>query len=109
MEDGIGLEYNYEEAKHKSEFVQETLTKSGFVLHMQKSIWESCRILTWLGIDINLPSGTWKITESCIDNVLNTIYLILSKIYVSARILAKLTGQLFSTKYVIGDIEQLRT
>ena len=109
MDDGIGIEYNYEEAKRKSEFVQETLTKSGFIPNIQKSTWEPCKILTWLGIDINLSSGTLKITKSCIDNVLNTICLILSKNYVSARILAKLTGQLISTKYVIGDIEQLKT
>ena len=30
LNDGIGIEYSYEEAKRKSEFVQETLTKSVF-------------------------------------------------------------------------------
>ena len=52
MDDGIGIEYNYEEAKRKSEFVQETLTKSGFIPNIQKSTWKPCKILTWLGIDI---------------------------------------------------------
>ena len=51
---GIGIEYNYEEPKRKSEFVRETLTKSGFIPNIQKSAWEQCKILTWLGIDINL-------------------------------------------------------
>ena len=46
---------------------------------------------------------------SRIDNILNKISLILRKILVSARILAKLAGQLISTKYVIGDIVQLKT
>ena len=109
LDDGIGIEYNYEEAKRKSEFVQETLTKSGFIPNIQKSTWKPCKILTWLGIDINLSSGTLKITKSRIDNILNTISLILRKIFVSARILAKLAGQLISTKYVIGDIVQLKT
>ena len=68
MDDGIGIEYNYEEAKCKSEFVQQTLTKSGFTPNIQKSTWEPCKILTWLGIDINLSSGTLKITNSRIDN-----------------------------------------
>ena len=44
-----------------------------------------------------------------IDNVLNTISLIHRKIFVSTRILAKLTGQLTSTKYVIDDTSQLET
>ena len=109
FDDGIGIEYNYEEAKRKSEFVQETLTKSGFIPNIQKSTWEPCKILTWLGIDINLSSGTLKITKSCIDNVLNTISLISQKILVSARTLAKLAGQLISTKCVIGDIVRLKT
>ena len=90
LNDGIGIEYNYEEAKRKSEFVQETLTKSGFIPNIQKSTWEPCKILTWLRIDINLSSGTLKITKSRIDIILNTIYLILWKIFVSARTLAKL-------------------
>ena len=108
LDDGIGIEYNYVEAKGKSEFVQQTLTKSGFIPNIQKSTWEPCKILTWLGIDINLSSGTLKITKSRIDNILNTISLIMRKIFVPGRILAKLAGQLISTKYVIGDIAQLR-
>ena len=109
MDDGIGIEYNYEEAKHKSEFVQETLTKSGFIPNIQKSTWKPCKIFTLLGIDINLSSGALKITKFRIDNILNTISLILRKIFVSARPLAKLAGQLISTKYVIGDNIQFKT
>ena len=109
LDDGIGTEYKYEEAKRKLEFFQETLTKSGFIPNIKNSTWEPCKILTWLGIDINLSSGTLKITKSRIDNILNTISLILRKIFVSARTLAKLAGQLISTKYVIGDIAQLNT
>ena len=49
------------------------------------------------------------ITNSRIDNILNTICLILRKISVSARTLDELAGQFISTKYVIGDIVQFRT
>ena len=93
----------------KSEFVQQTLTKSGFIHNIQKSTWEPCKILTCVVIDIKLSSGTLKIHKSRIDNILNTISLILRKIFVSARTLAKLAGQLISSKYVIGDIVQLKT
>ena len=84
------------------------MTKSGVIPNIQKSTWEPCKILTWLGIDINLSSGTFKITKSRIDNILNTISLISRKIFVSARTLAKFAGQLVSSKYVIGDIVQLK-
>ena len=93
----------------KSEFVQQTLTKSGFIHNIQKSTWEPCKILTCVVIDIKLSSGTLKITKSRIDNILNTISLILRKIFVLARILAKLAGQFISAKYLIGDIVQLKT
>ena len=33
----IGIEYSYEEAKRKSEFILETLTKSGFMPKIRKS------------------------------------------------------------------------
>ena len=46
LDDGTSIEYNYEKAKHKSEFVQQTLTKSGFIHKIEKSTWESCKILT---------------------------------------------------------------
>ena len=49
------------------------------------------------------------ITNSRIDNILNTICLILRKISVSARTLDELAGQFISTKYVIGDIVQFTT
>ena len=104
MGDGIGT------AKRKSEFLQETLTKSGFLPNIQKSTWEPCKILTWIGIDIKLSSGTLKIIKSRIDDILSTIsLLILRKIFVSARTLVKLAGQLISTKCVIGDIVQVKT
>ena len=52
LDDGIGIESNCEEPKHKSEFVQETLTKSCFIPNTQKSTWELCKILSRLGIGI---------------------------------------------------------
>ena len=63
------------------------MTKSAFIHSIQKYIWESCEIRTWLGIYTNLSSGTLKITKSRTDNIFNTISLILRKIFVSGRIL----------------------
>ena len=82
MDDGISIEYNYEEAKRKSEFVQETLTKSGFIPKTQKSTREPCKSLPCLAIDMKLSSGTLKITKSRIDNILNTISLYVAE-YIS--------------------------
>ena len=73
LDDGISIEYNYEEAKCISEFFLETLTRSGFIPNIQKSTWEPCKILACLGIGINLSSGTLKITKSRIMDMLALI------------------------------------
>ena len=58
---------------------------------------------------INLSTGVLKITSAHIQNILNTIWVILQKIFVSPRNLANLKGQIVSTKYAMHDIVQLRT
>ena len=70
LDDGIGTEYKYEEAKRKLEFFQETLTKSGFTPNIKNSTWEPCKILTWLGIDINLSSPILELITFWIQFVL---------------------------------------
>ena len=54
---------DYEEAKIKSELFRETLIKSGFIPENEKSTWEPCKIVTGLGIDVNLSSVALKITR----------------------------------------------
>ena len=58
---------------------------------------------------INLSTGVLKITSAHIQNILNAIWFILQKIFVSPRNLANLKGQIVSTKYAMHDIVQLRT
>ena len=58
---------------------------------------------------INFSTGVLKVTSAHIQNELNTISFILQKAFVSPGNLAKLTGQIISTKYVMGNIVQLRT
>ena len=61
----IDDKYNdYEEAKIKSELFRETLIKSGFIPENEKSTWEPRKIVTGLGIDVNLSSVALKITRS---------------------------------------------
>ena len=102
MHDGKGIEYNYEEVKCKSDFFQETLAILGFIPNNEKSAWEACNLPPWLGIDLKLSLGALKITKSRNNNILNTVSLILRKIFVSARISVKLAEQLISTICVNG-------
>ena len=84
------------------------MTRAGFIINSDKSIWQATKVLTWLGIEVDL-NNTLKISSERIDSILFTIEFILSKNYVSARTLSKLTGKLISTKFIIGNIVQLKT
>ena len=85
------------------------MTRAGFIINSDKSVWQPTKVLTWLGIEVDLINHTLKISSERIDSILFTIEFILSKIYVSARTLSKLTGKLISTKFIIGTIVQLKT
>ena len=82
---------------------------AGFTINSDKSVWQPTKVLTWIGTDVDLKNDTLKISSERIDSILFTIEFILSKIYVSARTLAKLTGKLISAKFIIGNIVQLKT
>jgi len=75
----------------------------------KKTIWEPTKVLTWLGIEINLNLGVLKITPERISNILKTANFLLSNKYLSARKLSKFTGKIISTKYVLGDLVLLKT
>ena len=104
LDDGLGIDNTFENALEKFTFVSNSLTRAGFIVNSEKSIWQPTKVLTWLGIEVDLNNDTLKISSERIDSILFTIKFILSKIYVSARTLSKLTGKLISTKFIIGNI-----
>ena len=109
LDDGLGIDNTFEKALEKSTFVSNSLTRAGFVFNSEKSVWQPTKVLTWLGIELDLNNDTLKISSERIDSTLLIIEFILSKIYVSGLTLSKLTGKLISTKFTIGNIVQLKT
>ena len=51
----------------------------------------------------------YYVSEERISNILGTVEYITNNPYISARTLAKLAGKIISTKFVLGDITQLKT
>ena len=78
-------------------------------INSDKLVWQPTKVLTSLGIEVDLDNDTLKISSEGINSILFTIEFILSKIYVSARTLSKLTGKLISIKLIIGNMVQLKT
>ena len=77
------------------------ITRAGFVINREKSVWEPTQLLDWLGITWNSALGTLKIVERRIVKIINTIdHIIEADLKVSARVLASFTGQIISTGLV---------
>ena len=72
-------------------------------------MWEPIKTLTWLGISVNLNKGCLYVSNERISSLLETIENITNHPYASARTLANLAGKIISTKFVLGDITQLKT
>ena len=106
LDDGLGIDNTFEKTLEKSTFVSNSLTRAGFIINSDKSVWQSTKVLPWLGIEVDLNNDALKISSERIDNILFTTRFILSKIYVSPRTLSKLTGKLISSKFIIGNIRK---
>ena len=108
LDDCLGIEFGYSKSE-TSKFVLNTLINAGFVINKEKSVWEPIKTLTWLGISVNLNKGCLYVSNERISSLLETIENITNHPYASARTLANLAGKIISTKFVLGDITQLKT
>ena len=85
MDDGLGIGYIFEKALKRYTFLLNSLTRTGFIVNSEKSVWLPSKTLTWLRIEVDLNNDTLKISSERIDSILFTIDFVLSKIYISAR------------------------
>ena len=109
LDDGVGVEKSYNEAKRKSMFVRETLLRAGITCNNEKSVWEPTKILTWVWVSIDYERNILFIPEDRIASTLVLISTILSSPYTTARKLSRLTGKLLSMKYILGNIVRLKS
>ena len=110
IDDGFGSEKELGLTGSNSNLVRESLEKSGFLANVTKSVWEPTQNITWLGVTVDLREGSLCISEKRVKSLLETVNKIIDVLpYVSARQLSRLTGKIMSTKFVLGNITQLKT
>jgi len=110
LDDGCGSAESSEVAQGHSTFVRSTLRNAGFVVNNTKSQWEPVQSLVWLGLNWDLVSGTFYITNNRIVKFLEIIDQFLgSAPYVTARDCATITGHILSMSSVIGNLTRLKT
>ena len=109
IDDGLGSADKVQSNIH-SFVVKKSLTEAGFVINTQKSIWQPQRVLTWLGVNINLYKLYFSISQTRMESIFFSLEKNIKNLpYTTARKLAKVCGKLISTKFVMGNIVQLKT
>ena len=109
LDDGCGTAQTFEEALRDSNTVKSLLGECGFVINVEKSIWIPTRVLTWLGVVVDLNKNTYYISEKRVQSLLASCENLLSSYYTTARKLSWLAGKVASTKFVLSNIERLKT
>ena len=94
LDDNFGIDIIFEKDLEKSTFTSNSLTRAGFIVHSEKSVWQPTEIFTWLSIAVDLNNDALKFSSDRIDSILFTINFILSNIFISARTLPDLSSKL---------------
>ena len=106
LDDGLSVAESFSEAICNSQFVQETLQKSGFIVNCEKLFWEPQEVMTWLGITLDLRAKMFHISNTRIESILNTLSNLTNTPYVTARKVAQTIGKINS---MIFDIKNCLT
>ena len=110
IDDGIGIGKNKEQATLFSEFVKDTLNKSGFVFNVEKTVWEPDVTAEWLGLSVNTQECFICLPKRRITSLFNLVESIFSSFpSVTPRSLASVTGKIISMTPVVGNVSRLIT
>ena len=76
LDDGLGGGVSIVKAKINSLIVHADLTRYGFLINEDKSLWEPVQNITWLGTVFDTYRGLISVTESRISKLKSSIKLI---------------------------------
>ena len=111
LDDGLGGGVSILKAKINNLIVHADLTRYGFLINEDKSLWEPVQNITWLGTVFDTVRGFISVTESRISKLKSSIKLIRKvdcKI-VKVRDLASVVGQVISLTHCVGNVARVMT
>ena len=73
LDDGWGIASSHDECVSLSNAVKDDLLSAGFVSNDDKSVWEPCQSIPWLGILWHSDSGAIEISERRVAKIVSTI------------------------------------
>ena len=95
--------------KAKAQEERHDLESAGFIVNIEKSVWESAYIMEWLGFQINLSEGEFKVPENKLEKLKSQLREMDSAQSMSARSLASLIGKIMSMALALGPVTRLMT
>ena len=109
LDDGIVAVKGKDVATGESKHVKHDLESAGFVINIEKSRWEPCNHLEWLGFQIDLCRGEFKVPQYQLDKLKVQLCEIQKAQSVPARCLASLIRKIMSMALALGPVTQLMT
>ena len=107
LDDGIVAVKGKDVATEESKHVKHDLESAGFVINIEKSRWEPCNHLEWLGFQIDLCRGEFKVPQYKLDKLKVQLCEIQKAQSVPARCLASL--KIMSMALALGPVTRLMT
>ena len=111
LDDGLGGGVSILQAKINSLVVHADLTRYGFLINEDKSLWEPVQNITWLGTVFDTDRGFISVTESRISKLKTSIKpkrKVDCKI-VKVRDVASVVGQVISLTHCVGSVARIMT
>lgn len=111
LDDGLEGGLSAIKAKINSLTVRADLTRYGFLINKEKSLWEPAQVITWVGTFFDTHQGLISVTERRISKLKNSINFIRKancKI-VKVRDLASVVGQVISLTPCVGSVARITT
>lgn len=110
LDDGLILANSQDRCVFSTEFIKQSLMSAGFFINTKKTIYQPVQEIEWLGLtwrssnfSLFIPERRISDLEVCLQRVMGLLP------YVSARMIAQMTGKIVSMLPVMGNIVRLMT
>ena len=109
LDDGIIAVKGEAKARLESKQVERDLEQAGFIVNIEKSVWEPSQRVEWLGFNIDLALGEFSVPTSKIEMLKENLAKAMHARLLPAKQLASLIGKIMSMSPALGSVTRLMT
>lgn len=110
LDDGFGCTSSRIAAVELAERVKSDLASCGFLINMEKSHLVPRQVGEFLGFIVDLKQGLFLVPRAKVDNLMELLHIVKDEShFISARVVAKVTGTIISMGLALGPVARLFT